>query len=202
MTVQIQPDPLALAGPPGNENDAGLIRRSQQDPEQFAELFRRHAPAIQRYAARRLGPGAAEDIVAEVFLAAFRQRGRYLLSQPDARPWLYGIATNLIGERRRAEVRMYRAYARSGADPLAAEGHAQRVVEVVSAEAESPRLAAALASLKKRDRDALLLFTWGDLSYEEVARALDVPVGTVRSRLNRARRKLRAALGTPTTSED
>jgi RNA polymerase sigma-70 factor (ECF subfamily) len=93
---------------------------------------------------------------------------------------------------------MYRAYARSGTDPLASEGPAEQVAESVSAEAEGSRLAAALASLKKRDRDALLLYTWGDLSYEEVARALDVPIGTVRSRLNRARRKLRAALGSPT----
>ncbi|MFB9830871.1 RNA polymerase sigma factor [Actinoallomurus acaciae] len=199
---------MAVA-PPGTEaasstgdDDASLIERSRSEPELFAAIFDRHAGPLRGYVARRLGPDAADDIVADTFLIAFRRRGGYDLSRTDAGPWLYGIATNLIGERRRAEVRMYRAYARSGTDP-AVEGHADQVAESVSAEAEGTRLAAALASLKKRDRDALLLFTWGDLSYEEVARALDVPIGTVRSRLNRARRKLRAALGSPTsTSED
>ena len=73
--------------------DADVIARSVQEPEVFAVLFRRHAAAIQRYVARRLGVDAAEDVVAETFLAAFDQRGRYDLSRPDARPWLYGIAT-------------------------------------------------------------------------------------------------------------
>ncbi|GAB3988633.1 RNA polymerase sigma factor [Actinoallomurus acanthiterrae] len=195
--------PRSRAASSTEVDDASLIERSRSDPELFATIFDRHAGRLRGYVARRLGPDAADDVVADTFLIAFRRRARYDLSRTDAAPWLYGIATNLIGERRRAEVRMYRAYARSGADPLAAEGHAQRVADAVSAEAEGSRLATALASLKKRDRDALLLFTWGDLSYEEVARALDVPVGTVRSRLNRARRKLRTALGTPmTTSED
>ncbi|WP_131738142.1 RNA polymerase sigma factor [Actinomadura roseirufa] len=194
--------PRSQAASSTDVDDASLIERSRSEPELFAAIFDRHAGRLRGYVARRLGPDAADDVVADTFLIAFRRRTRYDLSRRNAAPWLYGIATNLIGERRRAEVRMYRAYARSGTDPLIAEGHAQRVADAVSAEAESPRLAAALASLTKRDRDALLLFTWGDLSYEEVARALDVPVGTVRSRLHRARRKLRAALGTPTTSED
>jgi RNA polymerase sigma-70 factor (ECF subfamily) len=185
------------------DDDASLIERSRSDPELFAAIFDRYAGRLRGYVARRLGPDAADDVVADTFLIAFRRRGGYDVSRTDAAPWLYGIATNLIGERRRAELRMYRAYARSGTDPLATEGHAEQVAESVSAEAEGSRLAAALASLKKRDRDTLLLYTWGDLSYEEVARALDVPIGTVRSRLNRARRKLRAALGSPTsTSED
>jgi RNA polymerase sigma factor (sigma-70 family) len=193
MTVQIQPDPPALAGPPGIEDDAGLIRRSQQDPELFAELFRRHAPAIQRYAARRLGPGAAEDIVAEVFLAAFRQRGRYQLSQPDARPWLYGIATNLIGRSRRAEIRQYRALARTGTDPVT-EPFTDQVDARVSAAGQVRVLAAALARLPAGHRDALLLVAWADLSYEQAARSLGVPVGTVRSRLSRARAQIRRSL--------
>jgi RNA polymerase sigma-70 factor (ECF subfamily) len=70
------------------DDDASVIARSVDQPAQFAELFRRHAPEIQRFAARRLGPGAAEDIVAETFLAAFRQRDGYDTSRADARPWL------------------------------------------------------------------------------------------------------------------
>jgi RNA polymerase sigma-70 factor (ECF subfamily) len=170
------------------------MARSVADPEQFAVVFRRHAPDIHRYVVRRLGPGAADDVVAETFLTAFRLRSRYQPDRPDARPWLYGIATNLIGRHRRAEVRQYRALARTGLDPVT-ESFADRADERVSAGRESRRLAAALAGLPAGHRNALLLVAWGDLSYEEAALALGVPVGTVRSRLSRARGKLRRALG-------
>jgi RNA polymerase sigma-70 factor (ECF subfamily) len=100
----------------------------------------------------------------------------------------------VIGKHRRTEVRMWRAFARTGTDP-AAEGHADRVEDRVSAATVRRELAAALASLLAGDRDVLLLVAWADLSYDEVAVALDIPVGTVRSRLNRARRKAREALG-------
>lgn len=89
---------------------------------------------------------------------------------------------------------MWRALARTGTDP-AAEGHADRVDSQVSAAGIQQRLAAALASLMAGDRDVLLLIAWADLSYDEVAVALGIPVGTVRSRLHRARRKTREALG-------
>ncbi len=73
--------------------DAEVTERSWQAPEQFAVLFDRHALLIHRYAARRIGAEAAEDLVAETFLAAFGKRRGYDLSYTDARPWLYGIAT-------------------------------------------------------------------------------------------------------------
>lgn len=175
-------------------DDATVIQLSRREPEQFTRLFRRHAPHIQRYVARRLGPDAADDIVAETFLLAFRQRDRYDQSRPDARPWLYGIATNLIGRHRRAEVRLYRALARTGADPVA-EPFTDGVDDRVSASTTARRLAAALARLSAEYRDTLLLVVWGDLSYDEAAAALGVPVGTVRSRLSRARSRLRRTLG-------
>jgi len=175
-------------------DDATVIQRSRHEPEHFTVLFRRHAPHIQRYVARRLGPDAADDIVAETFLLAFRQRGSYDLARADARPWLYGIATNLIGHHRRAEVRLYRALARTGADPVT-EAFTDQVDDRVSAGTASRRLAAGLARLPEELRDTLLLVTWGDLSYAEAAAALGVPVGTVRSRVSRARGKLRRALG-------
>jgi hypothetical protein len=99
-------------------DDATVIRLSRREPEQFTVLFRRHAPHIQRYVMRRLGQDAADDIVAETFLLAFRQRDSYDQTRADARPWLYGIATNLIGRHCRAETKMYRAPARTGADPV------------------------------------------------------------------------------------
>jgi RNA polymerase sigma factor (sigma-70 family) len=173
--------------------DADLIALSRHEPEHFTELFRRHAPYIQRYVARRLGPDAADDIVAETFLLAFRQRDRYDQDRPDARPWLYGISTNLIGRHRRAEIRQYRAFARTGADPVT-ESFTDRVDDRVSADMAGRRLAAALGKLSAELRDTLLLAAWGELSYEEIAIALGVPVGTVRSRLSRARSKVRQFL--------
>ena len=174
-------------------NDAALIELSRHEPEEFTELFRRHAPCIQRYVTRRLGPNVADDIVAETFLLAFRQRERYDPSRADARPWLYGICTNLIGRHRRAEVRQYRALARTGADPVT-ESFTDRVDEQVSALSASVPIAAALARLSAELRDTLLLAAWSDMSYEEIAAALGVPIGTVRSRLSRARSKLRKTL--------
>src|SRR6204780_4787312 len=99
-------------------DDATVIRLSRNEPERFTVLFRRHAPHIQRYVVRRLGTDAADDIVAETFLLAFRQRDRYDLARTDARPWLYGIATNLIGRHRRAEIRLYPALARTWDQPV------------------------------------------------------------------------------------
>lgn len=133
--------------------------------------------------------------IADTFLVAFRIRSRYDLARPNARPWLYGIAGNLIGKQRRAEVRALKALARTGHDPLAASwseswvGHTENRID-----AQGP-LAGALAALTAGDRHVLLLVAWADLTYQEVAEALDIPVGTVRSRLNGTRRKVRTALG-------
>ncbi|MER5596659.1 RNA polymerase sigma factor [Streptomyces sp. NPDC002265] len=184
-----------MNSPPGRcDEDASVIADSLTRPEVFGELFHRYAAVIHRYAARRLGEDAAEDITAETFLAAFRARGRYDLSRASARPWLYGIAANLIGKQRRTEVQALRALARTGHDPVA-DSWTDRSDSRVTAEAAQARLAGALAGLSRGDRDVLLLIAWADLGYQEVAEALSIPVGTVRSRLNRARRKVRLALG-------
>jgi DNA-directed RNA polymerase specialized sigma24 family protein len=97
-----EPDAPAAPAPTASA-DAGVIERSWHEPEQFAMLFDRHARLIHRYVARRVGGEAADDLVAETFLAAFGKRRRYDTSYSDARPWLYGIATNLIGQHRRDE---------------------------------------------------------------------------------------------------
>jgi DNA-directed RNA polymerase specialized sigma24 family protein len=110
--------PLADSGDP----DAALISESLRHPEAFAALYDRHAAVIHRFAARRLGEQAADDVVGDTFLTAFRNRHRYRVDYPDARPWLYGIATRLIGRHRRAEVRMWRALARTGHDPCLDDG--------------------------------------------------------------------------------
>jgi len=174
--------------------DAVVIARSKDEPEMFAVLFRRHAGPLRRYLTRRIGPDGAEDVLAETFLTAFHVRGRYDPTRPDARPWLYGIATNLVGRHRRAEVRQLRVFQRTGVDPVMAS-FTERADARVSADAVKQRVAAAVAGLRPVYRDALLLLAWGDLTYEEIAVALDVPVGTVRSRISRARKALRDALG-------
>lgn len=185
------------------EDDAAVIERSRDEPEHFALLFRRHAPHLQRYITRRLGPQAAEDVLNEVFLAAFRQRRTYDLDRADARPWLYGITSNLIGRHRRAEVKALKVLSATGVDPVT-EGFADRSDARVAAGSAGRELAAALAALKAPFRDALLLVAWADLTYEETAAALGVPVGTVRSRVSRARSTMRAALGgvDPTSSDE
>jgi RNA polymerase sigma-70 factor (ECF subfamily) len=149
---------------------------------------------LYRYACRRLGADTAEDAVADTFLVAFGARTRYDLARPDAGPWLFGILSKEISRRQRTELIRYRALRRTGPDrPV--DGPEQRVADGVTAAAQRGQLARALAGLTPGDRDVLLLVAWGDLSYQEVADALDIPIGTVRSRLNRARRTVRAALG-------
>jgi RNA polymerase sigma factor (sigma-70 family) len=184
--------------------DAWAIERSWHEPERFAEVFDRCYVELHGYVARRLGASLADDVVADTFLIAFDRRRRYDLGQPDARPWLYGIATNLIARHRRAELRQYRALARAGADTLvrAADAHAERVAQRVDAAALRGRLAAALAELADGDRHVLLLVAWAQLSCEEAARALGIPAGTARSRLHRARRRTRAALADVDPRED
>lgn len=180
--------------PAVEDDDSVIIQRSLRDPEQFGILFDRHAPHIHRYIARRLGRDRADDLTAETFLTAFRKRHQYQRDRDDARPWLYGIATNFIGRHRRTEVREYRLR-HSVVAETAPACHADRVVEAVAAQSTHRQVAAALAELSPGDLDVLLLIAWEDLTYEQTAAALAIPVGTVRSRLNRARTRTRAALG-------
>jgi len=181
--------------PESAANDAAVIEGSWREPERFAVLFDRHAPHIYRYLARRAGGQVADDLAAETFLAAFAKRDRYDLSRPDARPWLYGIATNLVNQHRRDEARhyQYRITHAAAAEPEV-PGHAERVAADVTAQAMRALLAEALAMLPAGDRDVLLLIAWEQLTYQEVSMALGIPVGTVQSRLHRARAKVRQVL--------
>jgi RNA polymerase sigma factor (sigma-70 family) len=181
--------------------DAALIERSWHEPDRFAGVFDRHYAGIHGFVARRLGASLADDLASETFLIAFDRRRRYDLGHASARPWLYGIATNLISRHRRAEVRQYRALARSDATG-AVDGHAERVAGRLDAGALRGRLAAALVEIGERDREVLLLVAWGQLSCEEAARALGIPAGTARSRLHRARRRTRAALADHDTTRE
>jgi RNA polymerase sigma factor (sigma-70 family) len=174
-------------------DDGTIIRHSISDPERFAVLVRRHAPAITRYVTRRIGADAAEDVVAETFLVAFRQRAGYADEGRDCLPWLYGIATRLSHRHWRSETKQLKLLARTGVDPVT-EPFTDRVDAQVAASATKPRLAQALSRLPKDQRDALLLLVWADLTYDQIATATGAPLGTVQSRISRARRRLREQL--------
>lgn len=183
------PDAAARA----SRSDAQIIASSLHEPEDFAAVYGRHARSVHRYAYRRVGSEHAEDVVAETFVVAFRRRASYDLARPDARPWLLGIATNEIARFRRAEATRYRAMARVA--PVRPEDDpADRATSDVAARSAGRALGEALGSLRPDDRDVLLLWAWGDLTYEEIATTLEIKKGTVRSRLHRARKLIRAAL--------
>ena len=169
--------------------DGVVIVESLAEPTRFAVIFDRHYDAVYGFVARRVGAALAADLAAETFARAFAGRHRFRPElSSDARPWLFGIAVNLLRHHHRTEARQLRAYARTGVDPvLDATPDVERRID---AEAAGPRLAEALAALRPAERDVLLLFAWADLSYAEIAEALGLGVGTVRSRLSRARARV------------
>lgn len=161
---------------------------SGPDPGQiFGWLFDSHAAALRHYMVRRIGETAADDLVSETFVVALNQRHRYDPARAAVRSWLYGIATNLMRRHVRDEVRRLRV----AADTTDTPSHAGRVAERVDAQTAARRLAGALADLSSGDRDVLLLISWAGLDTTEVAEALGIPVGTVRSRMHRVRKQLR-----------
>ncbi|WP_327007551.1 RNA polymerase sigma factor [Dactylosporangium sp. NBC_01737] len=174
-------------------SDVEIVRASLGNPEEFALLYDRYAGRLFGYARRRVGDDVAQDVVAEAFVVAFRARDRYRPEYVSAQSWLYSIVSQQIAMHFRAETARYRMMARVGVEP-STEEFADRVGESVAAGSVKKLLSLALSKLARRDRDVLLLVAWGDLTYDEVGQALNIPVGTVRSRLNRARRKVRAVL--------
>lgn len=180
--------------------DRDIIRRSRDSPAEFAALYDRHASVIYRYAARRAGDFVADDVTSETFLVAFECLDSFDEAREDARPWLFGIATNLLRRHHRAEARLLKAVARSAPREAGADS-TDGVAAQVDAAVAMAKLAKRLKAMPAIDRDTLLLYAWADLSYEGIADAMGVPIGTVRSRLNRARRILRTGLA-PTTSDE
>lgn len=175
--------------------DAEVIELSVNDPERFGAIYERYADEVHRFALRRIGRDLADDVTAETFAVALRQRRSFDRTRASARPWLFGIAANLVGKHRRTEVRALRAVARLQADPVAASFTTSEATDDrVVASAAGPALAQALSRLSPGDRHVLLLIAWADLSYLEVAEALGIPIGTVRSRLHRARSRVRRSL--------
>ena len=176
--------------------DAEVVASSLSQPEAFGVLFERHFDRVHAYLCARVGADAARELAAETFEQAFRSRHRYDVFRPEARPWLFGIATNMLRHHRRSERR--RLHALAASPPALDRGtDVDGLLDRVVASERRAEVAAALRSLRAEERDVLLLHAWADLPYEEIALALGVPVGTVRSRLSRARARLRELLERP-----
>jgi RNA polymerase sigma factor (sigma-70 family) len=173
--------------------DSAVFARSLAEPQLFTVIFDRHYRSVYGYLSRRVGRAVADDLAAETFVRAFERRASYDASFERALPWLLGIAINLLAHHRRSEARRLRALA-ALPGPGTDERFADSADGRVDAAASRASLVRALEALDDYDREALLLYAWADLRYEEIASVLGIPVGTVRSRLNRARHKLRASL--------
>jgi RNA polymerase sigma factor (sigma-70 family) len=172
------------------EPDGVLIQRSVRGrPDAFVEVARRHEVAIHGYLARRAGRQTADDLLAEVWLRAFAARGSFDVGYANARPWLYGIARNVLREHWRT--------GRSD-EPAALEEKRVDPWDGVDARLDSAERARAVISavreLPAAEREVLLLVAWEQLTPAEAARVLGVAQGTVRSRLHRARATLRRVL--------
>ena len=164
------------------------------DPAAFEAAFRQHFPLIYRYIARRVGTALAEDLAAETFAMAYRRRATFDPGLGSVRSWLYGIAANLVRHQWRAEQHLLALDARLVPEIDSADGYDAADRRIIAA-LLAPRLAAALAQITADQREVLLLHAWAELSHEEIAAALEIAPGTVRSRLFRARAALRQELG-------
>ncbi|HWK29107.1 MAG TPA: RNA polymerase sigma factor [Solirubrobacter sp.] len=151
----------------------------------FREVFEAHHAEIRRYLVNRAGDAAVgEELASETFARAFAASGRF---SGAVRPWLFAIATNVLRDELRARRRRLALLERL-------RGERPPVVALAPVVPGDPELAAALATLRRDELDVLLLHAWAELTYEEIAAALDLPIGTVRSRLSRARARLRSLL--------
>ncbi len=174
-----------------SKSDALLWRGvAAGDADAFTALYRRHAKRLYNYLFRRLGDwDAAEELVATVFLEAFRRRGDKAVDEDRVLPWLFGIATNVANNHRRSVWRARRLGSRLVA-AAAVSAPADDAAERAEAREQMQLVLRGLHSLPREQRDVVALCVWTGLSYEDAAHALRVPVGTVRSRLARAKQSL------------
>ena len=164
-----------------------------RDPEAFGTLFERHSRAVYNFAFRWTANWAlAEDLASEVFLTAWRRRSEVVFTTESGSvlPWLLGVATNHLRNQRRGKRRADAALARL--DPTAAQADfSDDLLGRMADEAQMAEVRAVVEQLAEHERDVLALCAWAGLDYDEAAIALDLPVGTIRSRLSRARVHLR-----------
>lgn len=175
--------------PDGEQTDAEIIEASLSDPAEFEEIFRRHHSAIYQYALRRVGVVAAGDLAADVFVRALSIRHRYDLSKTECRPWLYGIAANLAGDRFRRLRRGVQVLLEAPSRHRDVDRTADSDDRLVAADL-SHDINAALGELSDHDRTTFLLFALEGRSYSEIGEILGIPAGTVGSRISRVRSRI------------
>lgn len=179
--------------------DGEIFQRSIDHPEAFREIFERHATIVLAYARKRLGSTIGEEVLAQTFLIAFQGRSRFDPTYASARPWLFGIASNMIRHHLREEREHLTALRK-----VAPEPPMESIEDVgrLDAQRMRPQLIAALLTLSDEDRETFLLLALAGLTYEETAAALGIPIGTVRSRIHRARMRLREQVRSRTAISD
>jgi RNA polymerase sigma factor (sigma-70 family) len=183
---------------PDTSSEAALAERLRRgDREALAGLFEQYADRLYVHCFRRLGDYAdAEDAVSTTFLTLWRRRHRLQLHDGSAAPWLFGIATNVCRNLDRGRRRHLRVVARAGSTrDLDAPDPAERVTDRLADEQRMRALLAQVRTLSRGEQDVLALVVWSGFSYADAAAALDIPVGTVRSRLARARARLSSTEG-------
>ena len=162
----------------------------------FTAVYEAHVDAIFGFLARRVGPQLAEELTAQTFTEAFDHRDRFDPERGTTSAWLFGIAVNLLRHHYRHEERSLRAMAaiasRTQREPIEVDEDA--LTSKVAADDTWPLLARALEEMSAGERDVLLLHAWADLPYASIAAVLDIPIGTVRSRLSRSRARLTRVL--------
>jgi len=175
-------------------DDAELWELSTKDPEAFGEIFRRHARSVFAICYWRTGDAAmAEDVTSVVFLEAWRRRDQVVLEQRSALPWLLGVANHTSRNATRSLRRYNQALRRlDGHRSLPSD---DAIIDRLDAEISLDLVNEVVRDLSEQEREIVLLVFWSSLSYEATAVALGVPVGTVRSRVSRTRRKLQLRLG-------
>ncbi len=164
------------------------------DRDEWVQLYDRHARDLHRYLALRVEPAIADDLVSEAFLIAWERRDTFDPARAGLKAWVFGIATNLLRQHVRSEGRRLRAWARDHGRRTVTDHVDDRTASMVDAKTLMNDLSEALAELRPEERDVLLMVAWADLSAAEVAEVTQTPVATVRTRLFRARTRLRARI--------
>ncbi len=174
---------------------AKAMHASIERPQRFEAVFDRYHPVIYRHLAHLVGVDQADELAGDVFVTAFTVRARFDPAFGSVRAWLFGIAANVVRTRRRSEYRGIRARERIAGRRSEQDTSIDVVTDRIAYSQELLTAAQALEQLGAADREVIVLYAFAELSYQEIATALGVEVGTVRSRMNRARGRLRELVG-------
>ncbi len=189
-----------MSGPEPGAHDGETMRRSLQQPSIFCEVYRRHFPHIHAYCVTRVGPAHAEDVAQQVFLVAFVHRDKFEFHREDARPWLCGIARHLVSRHFRTRQRTEQSTAQVDPSPPVVSSVGE-IIDRVDAQRLREPLKAALRDLPVPQRETLLLYAVEGLTHKEISVLLDIKIGTVKSRLSRAKAHIRICWDTKTHGE-